>query len=252
MTVLASAGAAKIRFAAAIVILLAVPGCATMSTPVLRHETGESLGTGRFRASARYETTRTFAAVSDEIVSAGVAEQSTGTFRGTLLGVQVAAGIHANADVQLAGFLTPTGGGWRVGTKYTVKRQGPLSIAAMMGYGALSSAGSQSYLTQAQPVEIQQTLSSTTLDFSSPVSYRFSPTLAAYSGLVLIRTAVSGSFGSMVVNTSQTDFGANLGFRLNIGRYEGDIEAAMMRVYDPFTDGYRLIPFLGLGASMVF
>ena len=230
--------------------LLGLCACATVSAPVLRHQTGETLGPKKFRASLRAEKSRIFAPAST--TDTAEIEQEDSVFQGVILGLQAEAGILPKLDAQLGFSLTPSGGGWRVGAKYKVFQRGAFAGAAMLGYGASSGSGSVSYATSDAPIEIEQTLSMRILDFSMPVSFRIDPSFAIYGGWMLLRTNVNGSFGSSVVSDISYDPGLNIGVKITHGIFEGDLEFAMIRVHDPFMDGGRNIPFFGASFGILF
>ena len=55
-----------------------------------------------------------------------------------------------------------------------------------------------------------------------------------------LAAAVSVMAAGAAPAAMQTDVGVNLGLQLKIGsRFEGDVEMAMLRLYDPFTDSIR-------------
>ena len=225
--------------------------CSTMTTPVLRHETGETLGAKRIKVAAKYESSRIYTFVPSGSPVNGIPQEGQ-IFQGSLFGLQGTVGVMQKIDFQLGWFLSYHGAGWRVGGKYQILRKNRLAVAGMLGYGADSSSGTVSYFTAMQPLEIDQTLSANTVDLSVPVSYRLTPGVAAYSGLMLFRSGITGTAGGVSVSGLTFDVGSNLGFRLNLDQYEADIEAAFLRIYDPFVDGYRIVPYVGVSVGIIF
>jgi hypothetical protein len=234
----------------------AASGCTTVTAPVLRHETGEALGgLGHFRAYAHIERGRLVPMIPQDSNFTGV-EQETGVFTGALFGVQGAAGITPKLDLQAGTYLSQGGGGWRLGAKYqwlgTSNGQG-WAIAAMAGYGRASGEGTLIYTAPASiETEVQQTLAARTLDLSLPVSYRFSPTFAAYTGLTYISNSVNGLSGGTFVEASTNDFAWNLGLKVSVNFMRFDLEMALLQANDPFLDENRIIPVYGLSAGVQF
>jgi hypothetical protein len=226
-------------------------GCGTLSTSVLRHQTGEALGPGKIKISGRVESARMTPVVPGGDPAVGTA-QSNDPFQAAAFGVQGEIGALPGLDFQLATNYAKGGGGWRLGTKYQLKQLGPLAIAAMLGYGSYFGAGDVTYLTSSTPETLNSTLAAQVFDIGFPVSFRFSPVIATYSGLTLYRASVKGSVGSSAVSSENTDVGLNLGLRLTIGRVEGDLEGAFVRVNDPFVSGSRFVPFFGISCGVLF
>ncbi len=225
-------------------------GCTTVATSVLRHQTGESLGVGKFRGFGYFETARLATPGTTEATY--LIDQNKDVFQGMMLGMQGEVGVMQSLDLMLGTNFSADGGGWKVGAKYQFLKMGNLAGAGMLSYGARSAKGNVTYLTADQPVELATTLSAYTFDFSAPVSYRISPAFAAYSGLMLLRTSVSGSLGPDVVSMTNYDLGFNLGCKINAGRFEGTIEFAFLRVGDPFMDSTRIVPYAGLSFGVAF
>ncbi len=70
-----------------LVAFVFLTGCTTVTTPVLRHETGESLGgSGNFKAYAHIERARLVPVVGASSTAASVAQKDD-VFAGALLGV---------------------------------------------------------------------------------------------------------------------------------------------------------------------
>jgi hypothetical protein len=240
------------RDAGLVFILCALGGtaCTTVSAPVLRHQTGETLGQKRFRIFGHYESSRIFQPISTpETVSV---PQTNSIFQGSFVGVQAEGGVLPNLDLQLGTYFTSGGGGWRLGGKYQAYRSGRIAASAMLGYSAASGTGTVTYMTAAQPIEVSQTLSAYTVDLSVPVSFRINPMFAFYGGPMLLRSGVSGSFGGNVVSDTSNDLGANLGLQVTSGMFVGDLELAELKVHDPFADASRFVPYLGMSFGVVF
>jgi predicted deacylase len=229
----------------------ATSGCGTLSTSVLRHETGESLGPGKAKISARIESARMIPVVASSDAAAATA-QSTDVFQAASFGFQGEIGALPGLDFELATNYAKGGGGWRLGSKYELKRLGPIAIAVMGGYGSYFGAGDITYLTPGQPEDVSTTLAAQVLDLGIPVSYRFTPSIAIYSGLTYFHASVKGSVGTSAVEASGGDLGVNAGFRLTSGRIEGDLEGAFLRVSDPFVNGHRFVPYFGIGCGLLF
>lgn len=225
-------------------------GCSTMTSPVLRNETGETLGAGRPRLRLGFGAARNYPLVGALSPAAAVAQ--SGVYQGSNLYLQGAIGIHTKADMQLGGFVSRSGGGWRIGSKVHVGKKGPFSIAVMAGYGAYSSGGTIDYLTVSQPISEYQSMSTTVFDLSVPVSIRVLPTTQIYGGLMYFKSSVIGSSGDAAVGSSNNDLGANLGVRVTAGRFEIDGEFAMVSLYDSFTYGSTFVPFYGAAVSFLF
>jgi hypothetical protein len=125
-------------------------------------------------------------------------------------------------------------------------------MAAQTGFGRASGDGTMTYRTNTTMAEIHQTLSAKTFDFAIPVSFRFSPALAIYSGLGYFHNIVNGVAGSDYVSAVTNDFAWNLGVKVAIDFMRFDIEAALLQVNDPFTNENRLVPVYGLSAGVQF
>jgi hypothetical protein len=225
-------------------------GCTTVNAPVLRHQTGETLGQKKFRVSGHLETSRLFQP-SSTVETAGIAQNTT-IFQGSLLGVQAEAGVMPQLDLQGGANFTASGGGWKAGAKYQFFKNARFAASGMLGYAVSSGSGTVTYLTGATPVEISETLSAQTLDLSVPVSFRVGPMFAIYSGLMLLRSSVSGSLGTLVVSDVSYDLGTNLGMKITSGIFEGDLEFAFLSVNDPFALSRRMVPYAGLSFGVTF
>jgi hypothetical protein len=177
--------------------------------------------------------------------------QAADVFQGGLLGAQAAAGVTPALDLQLGTWYPVGGGGWRVGAKYQFL-QGRIAAAAMAGYGRLATKGTVTYRTATGTEDLTQTLSGYQVDLGVPASFRLGANVAAFGGLTLFRSGVSGASGSGFVADTSHDLGANLGLKLMFGRFEGDIEFALLRLRDPFADAMRFAPYWGLSGGIVF
>lgn len=227
-------------------------GCSTVSAPVLRNETGETLGQKRFRVFGHYESSRIFTpGEATDPIASGV-NQNNSAFQGSLLGIQADGGVLPQLDAQVGAFFTSDGGGWRVGAKYQLHRGGRLAVAAMAGYSVMSGSGTVTYLTTGIPENIPQTLSSSTIDLSVPVSFRFGPVIALYGGPMWLHSAISGSYDGLVGADTYNDFGANLGLQFTSGIFTGDLEAAELLVQDPFVGSSRMVPYVGISFGVLF
>lgn len=240
------------KFAVGTLILVAFgSGCATVSAPVLKQATGETLGVKKFRILAHYETSRVFAPGTPQGGTATV-PQSDSVFRGSYLGVQGEAGILPKLDLQLGANFTASGGGWRVGAKYQIYKVGRFALAGMLGYAAASGTGTLQYLTDDTPQEFTQTLSAYTSDLSAPMSVRIMPWLVAYGGPMWLHSGASGSMAGSVVSDTFNDFGLNLGIQVTQWIFTGSIETAALLMKDPFTDSTRMVPYFGVSFGVVF
>jgi hypothetical protein len=223
-----------------------------LSSPVLRHETGETLGQGKLRLRGEFETTRVYPLVPPGSTSMGVQQQDS-IFSGTTIGVQIAYGLLEFLDIQGGSSYLFGGAGWRLGAKWGFVRMGRWSVAIGSGYGRFSGTGSLSYgLTDGTLLDTDQTLSATRFDLSLPVSYRLSPMFALYSGVHFFSSAVDGSTGAAVVSESLFDFGANFGVKFNLDWFEGDLEIATINVDDPFLASRRWVPYYGFSGGIRF
>ncbi|MGK5082566.1 hypothetical protein WDW37_04605 [Bdellovibrionota bacterium FG-1] len=239
-----------VAFIAAVAIIL-LSGCSTVAIPVLRHQTAEALGTQRFRVMGHIETARVFEPLATD-QTLGI-DQGASLFQGTVLGVRGEAGVSPKFDVQLGALFSSSGGGWRLGAKYEIVRLGGrFASAVSLGYGAASGSGTLTYLTAGQPVEMTQTISANCVDLAFPVSFKISPLMTAYSGLIFMRSYVSGNLGSTLVSDYSHDYGTNLGMKFSEGRFEGDVEIAFLRVSDPFAVSGRFIPYFGGSFGVTF
>jgi len=231
---------------------LSASGCTTVSSPALKHETAEALGgLGKFKVRADADVGRVYPVTSSALVGA-TASQSSGIFRGWLTGLSGAAGLLPRLDIQLGTRFTITGGGWRTGAKYQLIKKGGFSVAIMPAYGRYTARGTETYNTSTGTGDVTQTLSVWTLEGAAPVSFSFSKTFAVYSGLMYTRSSYDGVADTTAVSDTANDLGMNLGVRLNFGRIEGDVEAAMIRLYDPFEGGSRFVLFYGLSVGVLF
>ena len=228
------------------------PGCATVSAPVLKQETGETLGVKKFRILAHYEMSRIFAPGLPQGGTARKRAQSNSVFQGSYLGVQADGGVLPQLDLQLGANFTASGGGWRVGAKYQFIKSGRFAVSGMMGYAMTSGSGTIQYLTSGTPQEFDQTLSAHTFDFSIPSSVRATSWLVVYGGPMWMHSGASGSFGGLVVDDTFNDFGFNLGLQFSGWIFTGSIEAAELMLNDPFTASTRMVPFVGVSFGVTF
>jgi hypothetical protein len=236
---------------AAFLLVLSGAGCATVSAPVLKQATGESLGVKKFRILAHYEMSRIFAPGTPQGGTANV-EQSNSVFQGSYLGVQAEGGVLPGLDLQLGANFTASGGGWRTGAKYQIYKGGRFAVASMLGYAAASGEGTLQYLTDDVPQEYTQTLSAYTVDVSIPMSVRINPMFVVYGGPMWLHSGASGSLGGNVVEDTFNDFGANLGLQISHWIFTGSIEAAGLLMRDPFMESTRLVPYAGVSFGVIF
>jgi hypothetical protein len=126
------------------------------------------------------------------------------------------------------------------------------ALSCGASFGRYSSRGSSTYVASGANVDISQTLSADHLGVYCPVSARLGPKTALYSGLHYWHSSVVGTADTTYVSAVTNDVGMNLGVRLNFGKIEGDVELMMVRMYDPFQQGYLIRPYLGLSAGISF
>ena len=233
-------------------MVFAISGCSSMTGPALKHETGESLGQGRYRFSARLETSRLYSLPTSGATSSGVSQPNK-VFQGSVLGIQGSYGVAPPMDISLATFFSIAGGGWRISTKYQILTGGPFAVAVMLGYGAYSGSGTSLYSAATNSVEVTQTLSAKIGELSFPASMRLGTNFLAYSGLHFYRAGVSGSIDGIGVSDAATDLGTNLGIRYFwSAQVYSDVEFAYVSIHDPFEGGKRFVPFFGLGLGVSF
>lgn len=231
-------------------------GCSSVATPLLRHETGEVLGMGRYKVSGRFDTGRMYPLLPGG--SPGMIAQGMEVFQGGLLGGQASIGVIEILDANFSVYPSLGGGGWRFGVKGQVigqneKNSGKynLAVGIMAGIGRQSVRGSVSYATPTGSIEADQTLSASVWDMAFPVSFRFNKTVALYSALTFLHADIEGSSALAYVRERTTDAALSLGVRINIDRWEIGTELAAARIHDPLTDVYRLVPFIGVSAGYV-
>ena len=239
---------------------LLLAGCSTVAIPVLRHETGDTLGQKGIRVAARVESARMFPAFAAGSAAIN-AQQPVDPFVASLVGVTGTIGALPDLDVQLGALWSVNGGGWRLAAKYRFLKKGRFAVAAMLGYNAASGSGTITYATGALPAVTPQTLSVATKEFSIPVSFRVNSAIVLYSGLMYLHSGIQGSPGladfAGVTQPSWTanDWGTNLGMRVLWNRFEFDFETAVLDVNDPFLNGgtsTRLVPYLGAQVAVLF
>jgi hypothetical protein len=228
----------------------AMCGCATVATPVLRHQTGETLGQNHYRAYGHLERGRIYAP-STTAETVGF-EQKNDIYQSTVIGVVGEAGLFSRFDLQGGASFSSSGGGWRIGGKYQLSQKGNIAYAVVAGYSASSGSGKVQYTTEFGTTDISQTLSATVYDVTFPVSYRVSPDLLAYSGLMFLRSRVTGVFNNIGVSDASFNPGINIGFKARKGIFEGDVEIASLWLHDPFSDSSRLVPYFGGSLGVIF
>jgi len=226
-------------------------GCASVSMPVLRHETGETLGAGKVRAAVSLGTSRVLPVSAASFAGVGF-PQSASLFRGNQIGAKGSVGVTSGLDLQLRTVFSPGGGGWSLGAKQLLVGSGPFSVSGMIGIGRYSGGGTLSYETVSGSSSLATVLTATQLDLGVPVSYRLGKDTVVYSGLDYYRSSFSGSAGSAIVEDSASDIGLNLGVRQTFGRIEVDAEVMMLKLGGPFTAGVGFTPFLGVAAGIIF
>ncbi|HUP57675.1 MAG TPA: hypothetical protein VM598_09505, partial [Bdellovibrionota bacterium] len=123
-----------------LIVAAMTSACGTLSSSVLRHQTGEMLGPGKIKVAARLESARMTPLVPTGSATA-TTEQSTDVFQAASFGVQGEIGVTPKWDFQIATNYSKGGGGWRLGLKYGIKKLGKFDLAAMVGYGSYFGAG---------------------------------------------------------------------------------------------------------------
>ena len=178
--------------------------------------------------------------------------QDAALFQGGGFGITGSAGVLPQLDLQLGTAFSAGGGGWRMGAKYQWFKLGAIAVSGMFGYGAYSGSGDVAFLTAGTPETLNLAMSGHMWELGAPASFRLSPAFAVYSGLTFYHTGVHGSAGTQFVDGSANDLGWNIGIRITVGKIEGDLEAAFLRVHDPFEDSMRFIPYLGTAVGITF
>ena len=227
-------------------------GCSSMKLPILRGETGESLGAGRLRVNGELGTGRTVPMVPAAL-AAVTTSQDTGIFRSPLLGAGVAYGVAGSTDLQLKTFYSFGGGGWRLGLKNQFIKGGSFAVAGTVGYGQHSAKGSFDITDSGSTTAVSTVLSASQIDLGVPVSYRVGAGSILYSGLTLYLNSVSGSANAEAVSQSFSDFAFNLGFRQNVSaRIDLSFELALAKLGGPFGSSAGMVPYFGLGVGVGF
>ena len=266
-------------------MILLGAACSSVTTPVLKHETGETLGQGKAKGGIRVETGRMVPIFPSTMGLAGI-EQTASVFTGQIVAIQGAVGIINKLDLGVGSFMSLGGGGWRVYTKFQAlgapamgSKSGNFSVAALAGFGRYSSSGSVTYQTsnagktepttskqtsgiktavaetsqlELGPGEVQQILSASCFEFSAPVSYRLFDRVALYSGIHLYYIMVSGAANLVGLSDSVFDYGSNFGIKAYLGRFEVSAESAMINATDPFLGTSRFLPYFGVATAFLF
>lgn len=231
----------------------ALTGCSTVATPLLRHETAETLGSGRYRVRASLGGARVFPILPASLVgvTTGVAQES-GVLAAFQPVVQATAGVIDQLDLSLGTSILLKGGGWRLGAKYRAWSTGALALGAIAGVGRYSARGDVDFRTSTGSATADSVLAASQIDFGVPVSYRIDPEFAVYSGLQFFRTQMSGSVAGESLEQSVLDWGPNLGLHYTRGAFEGSAEAILLRVKDPVSAGSRFQIFFGVSGGVRF
>lgn len=242
----------RCNFVAALASL--VTGCSALTTPVLRQETGETLGQGRLRASAQLETGRIVPVVPAAVALAAVGNtQDSGIFSGLLFSLGGSYGVLPTTDIQLRTFYPLSGGGWRIGLKQQIIKGSNLAVAGMVGYGHYAAKGNYTINT-GSPTEVDTVMSASQVDFSIPVSYRLGSSVWVYSGFNVYMTSLIGVANTEADTASATDLGVNLGVKIKLSpRYDLSLEGAMLlSAGGPFGSEVGHSPYFGLGLGVLF
>ena len=220
-----------------------------MSVPVMRHETGETLDPWDFQLRGSVEFSRDFPFVPPTSLAAAVV-QDGGIYGASLITAAGVVGLFPRLNAQIGTAFSSSSSGWKVSAKYqffgaTGSASKGLAAAGMFGVGSYSGQGTLAYQTSAGTQNLDQSLSSRMFDISVPVSFRFSPEFAVYSGVTLYHHYVSGSSAGGVIANVANDLGINLGVKMVFGKFETDVELTFLNVPDAFTPSSKFLTFFG-------
>lgn len=223
-----------------------------MTTPALRHETGDLLAVKQVRVHGEMEKALMHPIPAEGSLTSGIA-QSSSAFQGTHLGFGAAMGVHPKAELQFSSYWLGRGAGWRVGAKTPLTRAGRFSVAGLLRLGTYSGGGDIELLDSTGALSnVEYALSAKQIDLGVPVSTRFGA-VTAYSGLALIKSWVRGTAGGAPVSDTSTDLVFNLGARFPIwGPLEADTELAVVRAGERFTQSTQMLTFYGFGVGSTF
>jgi hypothetical protein len=231
---------------------LGITACSSMKLPILKQETGEALGAGRFRVQGELGTGRTVPIVPAALASV-TTPQDGSLFSGGLIRAGVSYGVAASTDLQLGTSYSIGGGGWRLGVKNQFVKGGAFALSGMVGYGQHSAKGSFDLDDSGNKTKVETVLSGRQIDLGIPVSYRFGQGSVLYSGLTANLESVSGSANAESVDQGFTDLVFNLGFRQAVSaQIDLSFELALAKLGGPFGADAGLKPYFGLGIGASF
>lgn len=225
--------------------------CSSMSTPVLRHETGETLAPGQARAGIIAEASRLYlvAPLTSGITSVA---QDSAVLRGSLLGAYGSFGVPWGFELGARTYFALAGGGWRASVKRNVVSAGALAVATQVGYGQYVGRGTVTYATTASTIDVTQVLSARQIELSAPVSYKMGAQTWVYSGITYYKTNIVGAASDTGMSTSEGDIGFNLGLRMGFGTVQFDIETAMLKASSELTGQSQMLPYFGFAGGITF
>jgi hypothetical protein len=222
----------------------------------MRHDTGETLEPWGFQLRGSIEFSRDFPFVPPLSVAAGVAQQG-GIYGASLITAAGVIGVFPKLNLELGTAFASTSAGWKVSAKYQFygkpgMMDKGLAASGKFGVGTYSGQGTLTYQTNTGGTQgLEQSVANRMFDISVPVSYRFSPEFAVYSGLTLYHHYVTGSSAGGVIANVANDLGFNLGLKMRFGKFETDIELVFLNVPDAFTDGSRFLTFIGASFGLI-
>lgn len=243
--------------------------CSTLSIPVLKHETGETIGVNSKNVSLKAETSRAIPTVP---VIDGVTFSSTQESNPTqsgLLGLYFKYGIIENLDLKIDTPFFLGGGGWRLSAKYQLlgapassSNAGNFAISAMVAYGNFASSGDVTYNTSSGDASTAsvstgeatyvQSLSATSIEFSFPISYKIFDGFVVYSGLHYSLLKADGTIHLIATEVSTSDLSFNLGIQNKFDTVLVNIEGMLLRAENPFNGESSFESYFGVSAGITF
>jgi hypothetical protein len=230
--------------------------CASVSTPVLRHETADALEFGKFRAGVGLETSHQYAFAPLASAASGVTQDGS-LFVGNHLGLFGTAGFFGGTELQLRSYFSVGGGGWRASVKYQALKMASLSAALLVGYGKYTGTGTQALATttgssgSTGTVDVVQTLAARQIDFGPVVSYKIGTT-SIYGGATYYANQLTGVVDTTAVSSKFEELGFNLGVRIGLGAYDLDVEGAMAPIKDAVSGASNSTLFFGIAGGINF
>jgi hypothetical protein len=240
-----------------LIFLLALTGCGTMSIPVMRHDTGETLLPWDFQIRGSMEFSRDFPFVPPLAPAAGIA-QDGGVYGASLITATGVVGAFPKFNLELQTAFSASSAGWKFSGKYQFygkpgMTEKGLAASGKFGIGTYSGQGTVALRVDSIGTiqSFDQSLSSRMFDVSVPVSYRFSPEFAVYSGLTWYHHYVSGSAAGGLISNVANDWGFNLGLKMKFNKFETDVELVFLNVPDAFTESSRFLTFIGVSFGLI-